>query len=153
MNTVLEQPTKKTRITGERMKGKAVFAQALLDAGESKASASRIAGISRTSVHALSHRNILPASQVDPIVRSLRNRSALLAHTALNSISDLKLEEASALECAKVFDLAMKNAGLAPPSVTESYSFSVSKYVNSTGSASEKNVQETCQILKTTEGK
>ena len=110
-------------------------------------------GISREAVRAISHRDIVPASQVEPIVRSLRNRSALLANSSLLSITDEKLKDASALECAKVFDLAMKNAGLAPPSVTESYSVSVSQYVKSTGSTSSVIPPKTCTILKTDDGK
>ena len=78
---------------------------------------------------------------------------AMLADFAINGIDEKKIQDASALECMKVADLAMKNAGLAPPSVTESYSFSVSKYVNSTGSAPSEITPKTCTILKTDEGK
>ena len=154
MDAILETPTRKpSRITGERLGRKAVLVKALVASGESQASTSRITGISREAVRAISHRDIVPQSQVEPIVRSLRNRSALLAHSALLSITQEKLDAAGALECTKVYDLAMKNAGLAPPSVTESYSFSVSKYVNSTGSTPSEKTPKTCQILNTTEGK
>ena len=64
----------------------------------------------------------------------------MLADFAINGIDQAKIDAASALECMKVADLAMKNAGLAPPSVTESYSFSVSKYLTN---------QEAPSVLKT----
>ena len=61
--------------------------------------------------------------KTDPIVvEENRSRNNKTIHT-------IKHPPMSREECAKVFDLAMKNAGLAPPSVTESYSVSVSNYV------------------------
>ena len=78
---------------------------------------------------------------------------AMLADFAINGIDEQKIKDASALECMKVADLAMKNAGLAPPSVTESYSFSVSKYVNSTGSDSQKGIVMDTEKTAVSEGK
>ena len=152
MEQVLDRPKSYRKVTGSRLKGKAFVAKALLDSGYTQRSTAEITGISQTSVQALSHQNIVPQSQVEPIVRSLRNRSALLANSALIGITDEKLREASALECAKVFDLAMKNAGLAPPSITESYSYSVSKYLT-TNEAVKVSQDATLSTAKIVEGK
>ena len=148
MNAVLEQP-----VTRAKNRGKKLAAEALLAQGYSKSKVAELSGLSRPTVRQIANQNLVPSSHIEPIKRALRDRMALVADLAINGISQDKLTEASALECMKVADLAMKNAGLAPPSITENYSFSVSKYVNSTGSATEEKVCEVPQILKTAEGK
>jgi len=135
VDAVLERPTVSRRTgPGSRIGARAAIARAVLDDGGTIRKAAETAGISVQTAFTIKHQDIVPQAQVEPIKRILRDRMAIAANEALDHITHLKLTKASALECMKVADLAMKNAGLAPPSVTESYSASVVQYVKSTGS-------------------
>lgn len=139
VEATLERPTPSRRTgPGSRIGAKAAIARAVLEDGGSIRKAAETAGISVQTAFTIKHQDIVPRADVEPIKRILRDRMVLAASDALDHITHGKLTKASALECMKVADLAMKNAGLAPPSVTESYSFSVSKYVNSTSCDSQK---------------
>ena len=52
----------------------------------------------------------------------------MLADTAMDTISESKLEESSAVELVRIASIATERAGAAPPSVQEQYFLSIAKY-------------------------
>jgi len=109
-----------------------VLAKAMLDSGYTYRSTAKQLGIGQQNV-AKYKKQALPdlasTEHVEKIKKGLRNRFALIADQALNGLSVEKIGESSAKDLIYIAAKATEMAGLAPPSIVENYSRSISEYI------------------------
>src|SRR3990167_7811339 len=123
------KPQKQYKSTGHRLGPKGLAATALLAVGYDDKKTAQAVGINPRSVAALRKRKVQPGSDVDAVRRGIRDQMVMIADLAAGRITTEKLDESSALECMRIADMAIRNAGLAPPSVIETYTLGVHKYI------------------------
>ena len=107
----------------------ALIAVSLREQGASTRKAGKIAGCSPSSVSKYARKKLVPPAHVEAVKRRLRDRFVLLSDRALETISDDKLKESTAVELTRVARDAAQMGGLAPPNVHEVYMASISKYI------------------------
>lgn len=127
--TVVSQPSPRTKRPGSRIGPKALLADALLSQGYSRRKIAELVGISPTTVQGLSRGNLVPQAHADAIKRGIRDKCAILADGMLDHVTVEKMQEASVGELTKSARHLIEMAGLAPPSIVESFHLSVQKYV------------------------
>lgn len=131
METTVES-TKKPPVVldGSRMDPfKAEVAQALLSQGFSGRKITETLSTSRAMLKLLSHQKVASSARAEKVKRGLRDRWALLADSTLTGITKNKIQESSAKELAYIAAKATEMAGLAPPSIVESYHQSLNAFV------------------------
>lgn len=118
-------PTK-LKEPGKHVGTRGIVAAALLESGTSIRSAAKQTGISQGTAAAIAQRvrkkdypKHLRADQVEAVKKSIRDRFLLKASDALNGINTSKLQDASALELAKISSICLENAGLGPTPIAE----------------------------------
>lgn len=101
----------------------------MLQAGLSYEKVTQVTGLSTPTIAKIKKQGLASSDQAERIKKNLRNRWALLADRSLDGLTDDKLAEASAKDLAYIAHKATEMAGLAPPSVTETYITSMQSFL------------------------
>lgn len=103
--------------------------EALLDEGIPHRSIEKATGLSTTTICKVKHQRKASSQQVEKIKKNLRNRFASIADKSLSTLTDEKLEEASAKDLIYIASKATEIALGGQASVVETYTQSLKAYM------------------------
>ena len=132
MDETAERPVRRRKTRTNP--AKADLAKAMLASGYTYRSTAKTLGLSQPTLARYRKQDLADPAHAESIKKGLRNRFAIIADKSLSCMDDSKLADASAKDLMYIAAKATEMAGLAPPSIVENYSRSISEYIIQDGS-------------------